>query len=169
MSFAKILVAIDRPPLKLGVFEQALDLAQKESARLLVFHCISEEFIGEPMPPASPEIGLDPLGIGSWQPLQQELQLETMQEQVEQVQAWLQGHYQQATALGISTELDYRMGNPGSEICDTARNWGADLVILGRRGLKGLSEFFEGSVSNYVVHHAPCSVLVIQHEEGSDD
>lgn len=33
---------------------------------------------------------------------------------------------------------------------------------MGRRGHKGLSEILLGSVSNYVVHHAPCSVLVLQ-------
>ncbi|NEO65320.1 MAG: universal stress protein, partial [Moorea sp. SIO4G2] len=36
------------------------------------------------------------------------------------------------------------------------------LIVLGRRGLGGLKEMVLGSVSNYVVHHAPCSVLVVQ-------
>ena len=43
-----------------------------------------------------------------------------------------------------------------------AKDWNADLIIMGRRGLTGLSEMFLGSVSNYVVHHASCSVLLIQ-------
>ncbi|MGL5078438.1 MAG: universal stress protein, partial [Waterburya sp.] len=30
------------------------------------------------------------------------------------------------------------------------------------RGLKGLKEMFLGSVSNYVTHHAPCSVLILR-------
>lgn len=47
-------------------------------------------------------------------------------------------------------------------ICELARNWNADLIILGRRGRTGLSELLLGSVSNYVLHHAPCSVLTVQ-------
>jgi len=38
------------------------------------------------------------------------------------------------------------------------------LVVVGRRGHSGLSELFLGSVSNYVLHRAPCSVLTIQGE-----
>jgi nucleotide-binding universal stress UspA family protein len=33
---------------------------------------------------------------------------------------------------------------------------------MGRRGRTGLSELFLGSVSNYVTHHAPCSVLTLK-------
>ena len=48
-------------------------------------------------------------------------------------------------------------------ICNAAISWQADLIIMGRRGRTGLSELFLGSVSNYVLHHAPCAVLVVQH------
>jgi nucleotide-binding universal stress UspA family protein len=53
-------------------------------------------------------------------------------------------------------------GDPGHSICESAQNWGADLIVLGRRGRTGFAEAFLGSVSNYVVHHASCSVFVIQ-------
>ncbi len=39
---------------------------------------------------------------------------------------------------------------------------GADLIVVGRRGRSGLSELILGSASNYVLHHAPCSVLTLQ-------
>ncbi len=44
-----------------------------------------------------------------------------------------------------------------------ARNCGADVIVMGRRGHSGLSELILGSVSNYVLHHAPCSVLIVQY------
>ncbi|MEO0350033.1 MAG: universal stress protein, partial [Cyanobacteria bacterium P01_A01_bin.15] len=40
--------------------------------------------------------------------------------------------------------------------------WNADLIMMGRRGRSGFSELLLGSVSNYVMHHAPCSVLTVQ-------
>ncbi|MHC5743836.1 MAG: universal stress protein [Nostoc sp.] len=60
-------------------------------------------------------------------------------------------------------ESSYQTGDPGTNICDLARSWGAGfLIVLGRRGLKGTAQTLAGSVSNHVVHHAPCSVLVVQ-------
>jgi nucleotide-binding universal stress UspA family protein len=59
------------------------------------------------------------------------------------------------------------VGEPGRWIRDMANNWGADLVVLGRRGLKGLAEVFLGSVSSYVIHRVNCSVLIVQHPQDS--
>ncbi|MGP1384853.1 MAG: universal stress protein [Thainema sp.] len=42
-----------------------------------------------------------------------------------------------------------------------AKNWGADLIMMGSHGRKGLNEMLLGSASNYVVHHATCSVMVV--------
>ncbi|MGQ9872468.1 universal stress protein [Leptodesmis sp.] len=39
---------------------------------------------------------------------------------------------------------------------------GADLILIGNRGHTGLKELFLGSASNYVLHHAPCSVLTVK-------
>ena len=51
-------------------------------------------------------------------------------------------------------------GDPREEIVATAKNWGADLVVLGARGLGVVKEFLLGSVSLDVARHAPSPVLV---------
>ena len=56
------------------------------------------------------------------------------------------------------------MKSEGWEICQRAKVWQADLIIVGSHGRTGLSELFLGSVSNYVMHHAPCSVMVIHRQ-----
>ena len=53
-------------------------------------------------------------------------------------------------------------GDPRKKIVDVAAKWKADLIILGCRGRKGLDRLLMGSVSEAVVHHAPCSVLVVR-------
>jgi nucleotide-binding universal stress UspA family protein len=51
-------------------------------------------------------------------------------------------------------------GDPREEIVAAARDWGADLIVLGARGLGAIAGFFLGSVSLWVARHAPCPVLV---------
>jgi nucleotide-binding universal stress UspA family protein len=63
--------------------------------------------------------------------------------------------------MGIKTEFTQIPGNPGQTIKKIAQNWDADLIVMGSRGRTGLSELVLGSVSNYVMHHAPCSVLIV--------
>ena len=45
-------------------------------------------------------------------------------------------------------------------ILDVARNWHADLIVLGSHGEKGLHKFLIGSVAEFVARHAYCSVLI---------
>jgi len=59
------------------------------------------------------------------------------------------------TAIGRVVE-----GDPREEIVAAAREWGADLIVLGARGLGAIKEFLLGSVSLWVARHAPCPVLV---------
>ena len=54
------------------------------------------------------------------------------------------------------------VGSPKRVIVETAREWGADLIVVGSHGYGFWSRAMLGSVSNSVMHHAPCSVLVVQ-------
>ena len=75
---------------------------------------------------------------------------------------WLKWLCQQATQLGVKAEFSQNIGEPSRIICDIAQNWEADVIVIGRRGRRGLSELLMGSVSNYVLHHASCSVFTVQ-------
>ncbi len=73
--------------------------------------------------------------------------------------------FRQARLWGIDTVADVYTcltGMPGSSICELAQNWGAHLIVLGRWERQGMTEVMMGSVSNYVIHHEPCSGLVVQ-------
>jgi nucleotide-binding universal stress UspA family protein len=54
------------------------------------------------------------------------------------------------------------MGGPADTILETAKEWGADLIVMGSHGYGFWGRTFYGSVSDQVVHHAPCSVLVVR-------
>lgn len=53
-------------------------------------------------------------------------------------------------------------GTPASAIVDEAAEWGADLIVVGSHGHGFWGRALLGSVSDEVIHHAPCSVLVVR-------
>lgn len=53
-------------------------------------------------------------------------------------------------------------GPPSQMIVDEAAQWGADLIVMGSRGLGAWNRLLLGSVSSSVVHHAPCSVEIVR-------
>jgi len=63
---------------------------------------------------------------------------------------------------GVKAELLLRTGDPADEIIQAAKEGGFDLIVVGHRGLSTVKAFLMGSVSNRVVAHAPCSVLVVR-------
>ena len=158
MAVQKILVAVDRSSLAPVVFEQALELADKGGSSLMVFHTLN----WNPDQDTNPLLGIGTLADVDTYGTLERLRHESLCKDIEQVKTWLKAYAEQATAKNIRTEIDCKLGNPSSMICQAAQSWGADLIVLGRRGYNGLSEILLGSVSNYVIHHAPCSVLVVQ-------
>lgn len=59
-----------------------------------------------------------------------------------------------------SVEMRVLAGDAGTAICDAAEAEGVDVIVMGSRGRSGLRRAVLGSVSDHVVRHAPCSVLV---------
>ena len=64
------------------------------------------------------------------------------------------------SAKGFSME-----GDPETAILDHAQGWGADLIVVGSHERSRLSKLLTGSVSENIVKHAKCSVLVLRQGE----
>ena len=62
--------------------------------------------------------------------------------------------------LQITSEVI--QGSPREIIVNEAQDWGADLIVMGSRGLGAWNRLLLGSVSNAVVHHAKCSVEIVR-------
>jgi nucleotide-binding universal stress UspA family protein len=63
---------------------------------------------------------------------------------------------------GIDVETHAREGDPADAILDVAEEQGADLIVVGNKGMTGAKRFLLGSVPNKISHHAPCSVMIIR-------
>lgn len=66
---------------------------------------------------------------------------------------------------GIPCDTRLEQGDPGKLIVELAENNDYDLIIMGSRGLGTVKSFLLGSVSNYVLHHTNCPVMLIKGDE----
>ena len=80
----------------------------------------------------------------------------------EDVDATLEQAATIARDAGVAVEMFPRQGDPADAILDVAEEHGADLIVVGNKGMTGAKRFLLGSVPNKVSHHAPCSVLIIR-------
>jgi nucleotide-binding universal stress UspA family protein len=69
---------------------------------------------------------------------------------------------EQIRAAGVDVETFAREGDPADSILDVAEEKGADIIVVGNKGMTGAKRFLLGSVPNKVSHHAPCSVMIIR-------
>jgi nucleotide-binding universal stress UspA family protein len=163
--FEKILAAIDISDMGKSVFARALSLAVQNQAHLLLFHALSPEEENSPLPippdltQIYPAVGND-LTLESWKQQWEEFEREGLEK--------LQTYATEAANAGIQAECQQILGSPGRKICELAQEQDVDLIVIGHRGRRGLSELFLGSVSNYVLHHAHCSILMVQPTEQAD-
>jgi nucleotide-binding universal stress UspA family protein len=56
-------------------------------------------------------------------------------------------------------------GYPKEAILDEAEKWGADLIVVGSHGYRGLTKLWLGSVSSAIASHARCSVEIVRTQE----
>jgi nucleotide-binding universal stress UspA family protein len=112
----------------------------------------------EPVVPPASELWYD--AGGSIERAQQELTT-----RAEQLTA---GVAETLRASGLTTETAIRDGEPRSVIVDEARDWSADLIVVGSHGYTGLKRWLLGSVAQAVVTHAPCSVEVVRNKSAEE-
>jgi nucleotide-binding universal stress UspA family protein len=80
----------------------------------------------------------------------------------EDVDSTLSAAAESARSAGVDVEVFARQGDPADAILDVAEETGADLIVVGNKGMTGAKRFLLGSVPNKISHHAPCSVLIIR-------
>jgi nucleotide-binding universal stress UspA family protein len=158
--FEKILIAIGNSTESQAVLTSGLNLAEKLGAKVLLLHVVN------PLTSTS----FSPLAGGMF-PIVNEIAVEQYakewKESERQGLEQLQADAGQAKDRGIEVEISQNLGNSGRMICEVAKSWSADAIVMGRNQKSMLSEVWLGSTSNYVLHHAPCSTFVIQLPAGS--
>jgi nucleotide-binding universal stress UspA family protein len=155
--FNRILVALDRLPTSEDVFAKALNLAQCSQAKLVLLSAISPtnvSYLNPPIYPGGEAISLTDAAI--------KIYLENQEQERKHSLEFLNKLVVRAAEVNVEVEINLQLGDPARSICEVADTLAVDLIVVGRRGYSGLNELWMSSVSNYVLHHAPCAVLVVQ-------
>lgn len=155
--YNKILVALDRSSEASAVFDFALSVAKPRVSEILLVH-----FVDWQMQDVSPWVGVATLYDVDLSGEHYDWSHQRLQQELETGKDWLKTLVDKADKRDLVCTYECLVGNCNLGIGDRAKTWGADLIVIGRRGHKNISEMLLGSVSNYTIHHAPCSVLVVQ-------
>lgn len=142
----KILLAIDGSEYSAEAVKAVAERPWPEGTQVRVLTAV------EPVAPPAAELWYD--AGGSLERARQE-----MTARAEQLTS---GVAETLGASGLSAEPAVRDGEPRSVIVDEAKEWSADLIVLGSHGYAGLKRWLLGSVAQSVVGHAPCSVEVVR-------
>lgn len=134
-----VLLATDLTPVSQRATEKAVDLAASLGARLLVVNVIDMGERGDASP-LSPGPRVDQRRAERERPLLAIIDV--------------------ARSRGVEAAFLLWTGEPGHSIVAAAEAEGADFVVVGTRGLDRAGRFLLGSVSDYVVYHSGCPVLV---------
>ena len=138
----KILLATDGSEDAELAARAAMDLSKRSGAELHVVHA------WRPLPHfAYPSLVPDP-----YHPPYEEGASRILREQVRRIEE----------AGGVVAKAHLPMGRPADAILDLGQRIGADMIVVGSRGLGPVKRLLVGSVSEGVVHHAKCPVLVVR-------
>jgi nucleotide-binding universal stress UspA family protein len=91
-----------------------------------------------------------------------QIEIDRIREQAEQGARKLR---EEAASRGVTVEVLSRGGEDVADtLIKTAEEVGADLMVVGNRGMSGVSRFVLGSVPNKISHHCPCNLLIVNTE-----
>ena len=138
--FSAVLLATDLSPTSAPAEDEALRLAARLHARLLAVSVIDPGTLRLPGGRFSARV-------------------DQVRDQREQAAQALVARGRQD---GVSCEFLVWEGDPGEAIVDAATAESVDLIVLGSHGRHGVNRSIFGSVSDHVVRHAPCPVVVVR-------
>ncbi len=139
-----ILVGVDGSTPSVDACHFAMDLASQTHAQLTFLFVIETPQV-IPFGPLSGYVTTSPA---------------RSEEDVKKAEALVEQIAHERPGVQVITRVE--LGEPVDTICEVAKTIAADLVVVGARGHNAAQRFLLGSVSDRVVHHAPCPVMVVR-------
>jgi len=152
----RILLATDGSTEADFAARSAAELSQKTGSELHVVHAFGIAPVGPPVYPEATELQSVAFEAESEerQRLSERRAREVLQAEVEKIRSW----------GGTVAEEHLIEGRVAPQIVALAEEIEAGLIVMGSRGLGGIRRALMGSVSDSVVRHAHCPVMVVREE-----
>lgn len=154
--FEKILVPLDGSEHSLKALEQAVQIAKKFGGKLTLLHVYSVTITPVIVPEPTT---LTPPGIPVMAPAEISKVAEASRRAGNRI---LADGEEKAKAEGVEVEKLLEEGHVVHEVVRIAKEGNFGLIVIGARGISHVREMLLGSVTDGVLHHAPCPVLVIK-------
>jgi nucleotide-binding universal stress UspA family protein len=143
-----ILVPVDFSEHSAKALQLAIDVAKAFGAKIHLLHCYQIQ-------PA----GISPYGIVLPESFDRELR--------EAAGLHLNEWREKVTSQGLEAGASLSSMFPSLAISETASEVGADLIVMGTRGLSGIKHVLLGSVAERTLRVAPCPVLTVKSSDES--
>ncbi len=141
--FPRILIPVDGSKFSLKAVRLAKQLAEIQGSELLLLHVLDTAV-------------LDQLCRFDYKPHNE------VHADVEgSARAFLDDMSQEISQSGVSVSITIKEGTPHEVIIDEAVSWGADLIVMGKLGKRGVSRILLGSVAERVIEFANLPVLLV--------
>lgn len=144
--FRTILVPVDFSSHASAALDVAIELAREPGAKLHLFHAYE-----------IPLGTIPPYGVAIPEALLSDVR--------DAAARRLEKSAHKVQEAGVACETHILHAPPSEGIVEAARSVGADLIVMGTRGLTGLKHVLLGSVAERVLRTAPCPVLTIKSED----
>jgi nucleotide-binding universal stress UspA family protein len=150
--YTHILAPIDGSPTSERGLREAIGLAKDQKARLRLLHVVDKSLLM-----------LDTTGMVDWADVIQSLR-EDGEQLVSRAKTLAAAHGIEAEGVVVET-LGQRVAD---RILSEARDWQADLIVMGTHGRRGFRHLVLGSDAEAVLHDAPAPVLLVRGEFDQD-
>jgi len=138
----KILIGIDDSKVSGDVLRAIVTQFRTEHTEIRVLHVL------QPVAPAPPQMapGYAP----------------ELEEQKKPARELVGRIAKELLSAGFKVDTAVEIGDIRERIIDSAAEWGADLIVVGSHGERGIRRFLLGSVAEFVARHAKCSVEIVR-------
>lgn len=154
--FEKILVPLDSSEHSIRALQTAIEIAKELGGKLTLLHVYNVTVT--PMVVPEPTT-LTPSGVPVITPTEVSRMVEAARDVGKHI---LDDAERKAQKEDVHFESTLKEGNTVQEILKLAKEGNSDLIVIGVRGVSKLRELLLGSVSENVIKHAPCPVLVVK-------
>jgi nucleotide-binding universal stress UspA family protein len=144
LPFKRILVPVDGSRYSLDAVCLASQMARFHDSDLMILHVVDESLLDQ----------LARFAKKNREAIREELK--------ESAQGFLDDMQRQASQEAVSSEIMIQEGVPHEIILEEAARWGADLIVMGKLGRRGITRILLGSVAERVIEFSDIPVLVVK-------